>query len=419
MTLHIGYLIQQFPPEVGAGAARAAEMAAHWIEQGAAVTILTGMPNRPEGRIHSDYRGRFFWREKLGKVDVRRSWLYASPKHGIVRTLANNVSFMFSAVASGIREGREMDVLIASSPPLFPHISGAVIAARLRIPLVLELRDLWPDYVVEMGMLRRGSPAARALFSAERRLLRRAQAVTVVTESFRRRVIEKGVDPSRVFVMPNGVDTDFYRASEGPPPLVELSRRTPEEFLVGYLGNFGAGQSLSTVVAAAEILSARAPDVRIVLVGDGPDADSLRRRISALGLSNISMSPPIAKNATPVFYGSCDVCLVPLAPIPVFQETVPSKIFEIMACEVPVLASLDGEGKKIVMESGGGLVSRPGDAAGLAEGILRMRILSHQERRKMGELGRAYVTAHYERRSISRKYLNLLARVATGRAIGL
>jgi colanic acid biosynthesis glycosyl transferase WcaI len=401
MTLKIGYLVQQFPPEVGAGPARVAEMASRWMEAGHSVAVFTGMPNRPEGRIHPGYRGKLFMEEEWEGMRVLRSWLYASPKHGFGRTVLNNTSFLVSAAAHAMARGGALDVLIASSPPFFPHLAGRAAAALRRIPLVLEVRDLWPDYMVQMGVIK-GRPA-KALFALERRLLRAADQVVVVTESFRCRMVEKGVDPSRVHVIPNGVETErYYRDPDATPPAPELRRNG--DYLVGYLGNFGAGQNLTAVLEAAALLAD--DHVRFVLAGDGPQGGELRAR--AAELPNVSVLPPIPKEATRAFYNACDVCLVPLAPVPVFQETVPSKLFEILACERPLVASLEGEGRAIVEASGAGVVRPPGDPASIADGIRTIRGMDDAQRAAMGRAGRAYVERSYSRAALADRYLEVL-----------
>jgi len=408
--LKIGYLVQQFPPEVGAGPARVTEMALRWRDAGAEVVIVTAMPNRPEGRIHPGYRHKLFMTDEWEGMRVHRSWLYASPRHGFARTIANNATFMATAGLSALMRLERPDVLIASSPPFFPHVAGAAVCRLRRIPLVLEIRDLWPDYLVGMGVLKEGM-ASRALFALERRLLRGAAHTVVVTESFRQRVVEKGVAPERVDVIPNGVDLSLYHPSQEEPP-VEALRRAPGEFLVGYLGNFGAGQGLAAVVEAAARLAQRAPDVRFVLAGDGPDRERVLARAAALGTPNLSVGPAIPKDRTRAFYNSCDVCLVPLAPYPILQETVPSKIFEVMACERPVLAALSGEGACIVRGAGAGLVVPPGDPEALADAVLALRDASPAERAAMGEGGRLHVAEHFSRDVLAARYLEILGRVA-------
>lgn len=403
--LRIAYLVQQFPPEVGAGPARVVEMGRRWLQKGASLTVITAMPNRPEGRIHAAYRGKLAAEETWEGIRVLRSWLYASPKHGFTRTLINNLTWMVTGgVLALFRMGRS-DVLIASSPPFFPHIAGVAVSRFRGVPLVLEIRDLWPDYLVDMGVLR-GLPA-QALFALERFLLRRAEQVVVVTESFRRRCIEKGVAPERVHVVSNGVDLEFYRPANEAPPLPALERRRGE-FLVGYLGNMGAGQALTTVVEAAALLAVSRPDIRFVLAGDGPDRVAVERGAKERGLTNLSVHPPIAKGATRAFYNSCDLILVPLAPLPVFQETVPSKLFEILACERPVLASLAGEAAAIVETSGGGLAVAPGRPELLSKGIERFAALSVEVRAEMGQKGRSFVAQHYAREVLADRYVEIL-----------
>lgn len=416
--MRIAYLTQDFPPEVGAGPARVTEMALRWRKAGADVTIITGMPNRrlpgfPDGKIHPDYRGRLFMEEEWNGLRVLRSWVFSTPRRGAVWTVANNLSFMATSALHTLVRRERFDVLIASSPPFFVHASGEVIRRFRRTRMVLEIRDLWPDYLVQLGMLRKGW-VSRGLFALERYLLKRAAHVVVVTESFRRRVIEKGVAPDRVDVIPNGVDLDQYFRDEVQPPIPGLERRNGE-FIVGYLGTFGVGQALVNVIEAAALVRDAGAPIRFVLVGDGVDRDEMHVRVRELGVDNVSIEPPIAKGRTRAFHNNCDICLVPLAPIPVFQETIPSKLFEMMACERPVLACLSGEGARIVKESGGGVVVPPGDPRAMADGLLAAIALDPAERSEMGRRGRTYVTQNYDRTLLADRYLQILTAVVKRR----
>jgi colanic acid biosynthesis glycosyl transferase WcaI len=413
--MQIAYLVQQFLPEVGAGPARVSELASRWSAAGAEVTVVTGMPNRPEGRIHPQYRNKLFVEEDWQGIRVLRSWLYASPRHGTVRTLANNASFMATAAAHAVARVGTPDVLIASSPPFFPHVTGWAVATLRRVPLVLEIRDLWPDYLVDMGTFKRGALPSRALFGLERFLIRRADRTVVVTESFRRRVREKGAAEGSVAVVPNGVDIHSYFASDEPPPLEAMNRqgRGP---VVGYLGNIGAGQDLGAVVRAAELVSQQDPAVMFVFAGDGPQARQVGSLVRESRIGNLVLHGPIPKDQTRAFYNACDVCLVPLADVAVFQETVPSKLFEIMACERPVMASVGGEAAEIVRASASGVVAAPGNAKSIAEGVLDLLARPATERRAMGHRGRAYVAERYNRDALASRYLELLQDVVDERA---
>jgi glycosyltransferase involved in cell wall biosynthesis len=427
--LRIGYVNQDFPPEVGAGPARILEMSQFWQSAGAEVTVITGLPNRrmaglEDGAIHPDYRRRLFMEEDWQGIRVLRSWLYSSPRRGFAHVLANNASFMVTSMMHALRRAPAFDIVIASSPPFLAHVTGAAIRRIQRIPLILEIRDLWPDYMVEMGVLR--NPAGRsALFSLERFLLRRAARAVVVTESFRARLRQKGVPYDRIDVIPNGVDLDrYYRDPNEEPPFAELVRRDGE-FLVGYLGNFGAGQDLRTLVDAARQLQDSAPGVRFILAGDGKEKPKVLEHARAAGVRNIAFHAPIEKEQTRAFYNACDVCLVPLAPIPIFQETVPSKLFEIMACQRPLIAGVAGEAARIVENSGCGIVTDPGSAAALARAVLEISGADDASRAVMGKRGRGWVAEHYNRRTLAARYLEILRHtagrlpIATPRAAGL
>jgi colanic acid biosynthesis glycosyl transferase WcaI len=419
-ALRIGYLVQQFPPEVGAGPARVTELATRWRAAGAHVTVITGFPSRSlpghaYGAGDPTYRGRLFMEEEWEGIRVLRSWLYATTRAGLARQVSNNVSFMLTSAAHAVARLGPVDVLIASEPPLLPHVAGSLVSAVRGIPLVLEVRDLWPDYLVGLNVLREHSAAARLLFAVERRLLGHADHVVAVTESFRRRIIAKGVPGRRVDVIPNGVELDQYTRRQDAPPLEALRRRNGQ-FIVGYLGTFGVGQNLTTVLAAAGLLAREDPSIRFVLVGDGLEHQRVREEAGAMNLPNLEICPPLHKDLTRAFYNSCDVCLVPLAPVKIFQETVPSKMFEIMACERPVLASLAGEGKRIVEESGGGMVTPPGDARAIACALKQLQAMTPQARATMGRNGRQYVARHYSRGALADRYLEILDAVAHRRA---
>ena len=405
----IAYLTHQFPPEVGAGAARVAEFAQRWRSAGAAVTVITGMPNRPKGEIHVAYRRRLFLEEDWNGIPVLRSWLFATPKPGFFPTVLNNLSFATTTALHAVAKGNRFDLVIASSPPFLAHPAGDLVSLFRHVPLVLEIRDLWPDYMVEMGVLRNRA-LARLLFAWERYVLRRAAQVVVVTDSFRRRVIEKGVAPERVVVVPNGVDTSRYFRRDEAAPISTLQRES-HDFVVGYLGNFGAGQGLEGVLEAAARVGVDHPEVRFVLAGDGTQKSRIVAMARQLGLTNLTIHAHIPRELTRAFYNACDVCLVPLAPVPAFRDTIPSKIFEVMACERPVLASLDGEGARIVRESRCGVVAAPGDAQGITRAVDSMKEMNLEERREMGRRGREFVQRHYERSVLADQYLERLAEV--------
>jgi colanic acid biosynthesis glycosyl transferase WcaI len=426
--MKIAYVVQAFPPEIGAGPARAHELTRRWLETGSSVSILTAMPVRlpaadtapaPAGADRVDradraeraaaarggYRG-IFAREDVDGRDVLRSWSYATRSSGVLPQVANNTSFMLTAAAHGLLRMPRPDVLIASSPPFFPHFTGRLLAARYRAPLVLEVRDLWPDYLVGFGMLRRGSAAARALFAAERSVLRAAAGVVVVTDTFADRIAAKGVDRRRIAVVPNGVDLGRYRPAPPPPDAVTAPDRSgaapPAPLTFGYLGNFGRGQDLGVMVEVARLL--RGEPVRIVLIGEGPERGRVEAAARAAGVTNLEIRDAVPRAATEACYHAFDVCLVPLAAVADFADTIPSKIFEIMACARPVLASVAGETQRLVENAGNGIAVPPADAPAIAAAIRRFAAMEPAQRHAMGLRGRDHVVRNYDRDVLADRY---------------
>jgi glycosyltransferase involved in cell wall biosynthesis len=409
-SLRIGYLVQQFVPEVGAGPARVAEMVRRWTAAGAEVTVITAMPNRPEGRIHAPYRGKLFASEQWNGARILRSWLFARPGGGLGNTLLNNASFAATATLHALRRAGPFDVLIASSPPYFPLPAGLLLHALWDVPLVLELRDLWPEYLVEMGVLRTGA-AEQAVLALDRAILRRAAHLVTVTEPLRRRLIDKGMPADRVTVISNGVDPDQYFPRVEPPPAPELARRNGS-FLVGYLGNFGAGQGLGVVLEAARRLADRGEAIRFVLAGDGTEHARIKAEAARMALPNLAILSAIPKELTRSFYNNCDACLVPLAPLPIFGGALPTKFFEIMACGRPVLACAMGEVPAALEESGAGVAVPPGDAEALALAARQLALLPPAQRAAMGARGTAYVGQRFHRGVLAEQYLEVLEAAA-------
>ena len=411
--LRIGYLVQQFVPEVGAGPARVAEMARRWTDAGAEVTIITAMPNRPEGRIHPRYRGKLFVEETWEGVRVLRSWLFARPGGGLVTTLLNNGTFALTATLHALTKAGPFDVLIASSPPYFPLGVGVLLQWLWGTPLVLELRDLWPEYLVEMGLVR-SAGAVQTVLAIDRAILGRAAHIVTVTEPLQRRLIEKGISAERVTVVSNGVDPAMYFPANDAPPASALEARKGT-VVVGYLGNFGAGQGLGVVLDAARRLAAGREPVRFVLAGDGTDRDRICAEAERLSLPNMDILPAVPKEHTRAFYNNCDVCLVPLAPLPIFSGALPTKLFEIMACGRPVVASASGLVPEVLAASGAGWSVPPGDGEALARALSQLVHRPAGERAAMGARGTRYVNERFHRGALAARYLDVL-RVAAGRA---
>ena len=414
--LHIGYLTHYFHPEPGAPAARAFDLGRFWVALGHRVSALTTLPNHPEGRIRPDYRGRLAMVETMAGMTVHRRWLYPSARRSAIATGLCHGSFaLHVTLASWLGRTPRPDLWIASSPPLFTGWAGARVAAHHHVPLVLEVRDLWPDYFAEMGVLT-NRLALRLLRRLERSLYAHAAAIVTVAQGARTWLIErKSVPAAKVHCIPNGVDPERFAPAPEAAAAVRRRLGLDGKFVVGYIGNHGLGQRLEAVIDAARLLR---PDsgAHFLFVGDGADKARVAARAAEARLDNVTFVPPCSRDEVPAFYQAADVCLVPLADIPSFRNTIPSKVFEMLGSGRPVIGALRGEGAEVITRSGGGMVVAPADSAALAGAVRQLQALTAEQRGALGSQGRRFVAENYNRRRLAERYLEILRDVKAGAA---
>jgi glycosyltransferase involved in cell wall biosynthesis len=403
--LRIAYLCQYFPPEPAAPAARVHELARAWVRSGDKVTVLTAVPNFPTGLVPAGYRGRVGTTEWRDGVRVLRCWLFARPNRGVGNRTLSQVSFTGSVLAFGLPRLGPVDVVVASSPPLFVGLAGWAVARLRRALFVLEVRDLWPEAVVDMGLMREGV-AVRMLGRLAWFLYRRAARVVVVTEGFAESLAGRGLPRCRLAVVPNGADTSLFAPGSDARAIRARLGLDEGQFVALYLGSLGLAQGLDVVLDAA----ARLPDVQFLLVGEGADKERLAAQRGRRGLANVRLWPAVAREQVPALYAAADVGLVPLRDVPVFRTFVPSKLFELLAAGRPVVGAVRGEARAILERSGAALVADPGDGAGVAAAVARLRD-DPALAAELGRRGRAFAVAHYDRDALAARYRRLLGEV--------
>jgi glycosyltransferase involved in cell wall biosynthesis len=403
----ITYVCHYFVPEPAAPAARVHEFARAWVRAGHAVDVLTTFPNHPLGRIPPAYHHKAWSTETLNGIRVLRCWLYAVPNRGVGRRGLDHLSFMLTALLFGLPRIQRTDVVVASSPTLFSALAAWVIARIKRAPFVLEVRDLWPEAIVDLGLMRRTGLTVNVLRRLAAFLYARAARVVVVTEAFADRLVAQGVPRAKLAVIPNGADTRFF--SPDAKPRTSTTRQAlglNGQFLVAYVGSHGLSHGLDVVFDAATVQ----PDVTFLLVGDGADRERLLAERDRRQLANVIMRPSVPKEAVPALYAAADACLVPLRDVPIFETFVPSKLFEVLAAGRPVIGAVRGEARQILERSGGALLVEPQHGDQLASAVETLR---HDPAlaRQLAQRGRAFAQQYYDRDQLAGRYLDLLGEV--------
>jgi len=411
--MRILFLTHYFTPEVNAPATRTHEHCREWVAAGHDVHVVTCIPSHPAGRPFAGYRRRWYQYESIDGIHVHRVWTYLAANRGIARRTINYLSFALSGAWRAWRLG-PFDVAIGTSPQFFCAV-GTWVVARLRgLPWVFELRDLWPESIAALGALNRRSAPMRLLERLELRLYRDAAAVACLTRSFHRSLAERGIDEAKLHFVPNGIIPEFWSNGDR-----ESARRTlglaSHEVLLGYVGTTGMAHSLGTVLEAMSTLHARAPDVRLLIVGDGAELDALRTVAAELRLINVQFTGLVPRAGVPSLLAASDIMLVTLRPSPVFRTVLPSKMFEAMAAARPIVLGVEGEARDTLLDAGAGIAVPPGDAAALADAVCRLA-RDPALRMEMGKSGLAYVGREYSRRVWAGRYLALLEAVAAASA---
>ena len=319
----------------------------------------------------------------------RTVWTWPYAGNGAARVL-NWASYAVTATAVGLLT-RRPSVVVGSTPHLLAPVAGWLVARLRRVPFVLEVRDLWPEVLVEMGQLRAGSRLYRSLEALAAWVVARADAIVVLAPGVATALVERGVDPARVHLVPNGADLV--------PPLDDRGAARAalgagaDEVLVVYAGAHGPANGLDLALDAAADLAADHPEVRFVFVGDGPVKGALVERASREHLANVRFEDARPKAAMPEVLGAADVGLHVLADVGLFTFGVsPNKVFDYLAAGLPVLTNVPGDVGDLVTGNGAGVAVAP-DA--IADGLRALLALLPADRAAMGERGRALIERDY------------------------
>lgn len=322
----------------------------------------------------------------------RTVWSSPYSDNGPSRVL-NWASFAVTAFAAGLRWGRA-DVVYASSPHLLTGLSGWALARLRRSRFVLEVRDLWPRILVDMGQLQTTSTLYAGLCRLAGFLYRRADVVVVMAKGVQRQLIEEeGVEPSRIQLIPNGATPeDFVPSKTREQIRVQFGL---ERFVVAYAGAHGPANGLDFVLDAARELRTEMPEVHFLLVGDGLAKQTLVERARNEGLVNVEFRPPIPKSEIRVLLAGVDAGLHVLADVPLFRYGVsPNKLFDYMAAGLPVITNTRGEVRELVEEAQAGLAV---EAGAIASAVRALVAAGPEKRAAWGEAGRAFIVANHSR----------------------
>lgn len=406
--MKILFYCHYFPPEVNAPATRTFQHCKRWVAAGHDVTVVTCAPNCPDGVVYDGYKNRL--RPQVEDVDgirVIRVWTYVAANAGTVPRILNYVSYCASAIFATLRLERP-DIVVATSPQFFCGWAGVWASRLKRCPFVLEIRDIWPESIAAVGAMKKGY-LTRLLEWLELRMYRAADAIVAVGSGYRDNIAAKvPKQADRISVVTNGIDADAFQPQECDESFRQRYG-VSDKYVCSYLGTIGMAHGLDVVIRAAEILKQQQrDDIAFLLAGDGANREKLETLAREQGVDDrIAFTGRLPKEQMPTVLASSDCCLVHLNGTELFGTVIPSKIFEIMAMQRPIIMGVRGPAQQIVLDAGGGQPMVPDDEHDLVRIVTEMADAPDETRRRAMD-ARQYVLEHFDRDRLADAMLQVL-----------
>ena len=402
--MKILFLTDNFYPETNAPAKRTLEHCKEWSNLGHSITIITGAPNFPKGKVFKGYKNKLYQSEIVDRILVKRVWTYIAPNKGFFLRILDYISFMLSSFFCGLFT-KKHDVIIATSPQFFTLISGYLISLFKRVPLVLEIRDLWPESIVAVGAMKKSSWIIKILYRIAIFLYKKSTIIICVTQSFKDDLIKKGVDKNKIFVVENGFDLNKNLTPNKSIQDIENEYNIKkDEFIVSFTGTVGMAHGLEIIINSAKTIGRK---IKFVIIGDGAKRSQLIELNKKEQLNNIKFIENLSWQEIVNINQIIDIHLVHLINNPEFKKVIPSKIFESMALKKPIIMGVLGESREIVNKAGCGLNITPEDVNDLNTTIKHV-INNPQMIDKMGTNGYNFLSQEYSRKKLANKMIEYI-----------
>lgn len=400
--MHLLLIHQAFTSPAEAGGTRHYEFARHLVARGHAVTIVASDLAYLSGTKKTGGTGSTIAEQDLDGIRVLRAYTYPSLHKSWTGRVVSFLSFMTTSFFAAWKAGPP-DLVMGTSPPVLQTVSSWLTAFLRRKPFLLEVRDLWLEFAVDAGIVQNRLLIALA-GGLERFLYRRAKRIVVNSPAYRDAIIAKGTPPGKVLLIPNGVDPSMFDPGDRAPS-VRKELGLEGKFVATYAGALGVTNDIPTILRAARQLQDD-PAFHFLLVGDGRERTRLEALSSELGLRNVTFTGTRSKAQMASILAASDACLATLRDMPVMRTTYPNKVFDYMAAGRPTVLAIGGVIRDVVEASGGGLCVEPGDDAGVADALRRLRA-DPAGAQAMGAAARAHVCEHFNRAGHASAFLAL------------
>ncbi len=399
-------LTQYFPPEVGAPQNRLFELAVRLQKLGVDITILTAMPNYPQMKIYEAYVDKNYYYEEIEGLKIHRSSIFVSQSKSILNRLRNYFSFVISSAKVGNNKLGNFDYLMCESPPLFLGYSALYLARKKKAKLIFNVSDLWPESAEKLGVVTNRT-LLKLAYNLEKRLYHKSVLVTGQTQGICKNINERFPNIN-TYWLPNGVDLNYYN----PTAISKQNWRQENNFLENdfillYAGIIGIAQGLEVILKAAKAYNNQ-KQVKFVLMGSGPEKEKLMALKSKMELDNVFFLDTVSKKQMPIVLKNINAAIIPLRKLELFLGAIPSKLFENLAMEIPVLLGVDGEARELFINKGkSGIYFEPENETQLIAAINEL-VSDNEKCESMGKNGRVFVNEYFNREIIAQRFYEKL-----------
>ncbi|MGE5430942.1 MAG: glycosyltransferase family 4 protein [Syntrophomonadaceae bacterium] len=395
---------QYYPPEIGGGSQRSVGFVEELSKLGLKVTVVTPFPSYLMKKEEAGTKLKLYEKYEENGVTIYRTFVYASDRGSFIKRILYYLSFTFSSTLVSLFKIRKIDYLLTISPPLFTGITGIILKKLKKAKFIFDIGDLWPESAIQLGFLKNKRVISLAE-KLERSIYSNSDIVNTVTRLTQNKVKDLHPYIRKILYIPNFVNgTLIKKALKNETLLKELN--LGGKFVIGYAGNIGSAQGLKIMTQAAACTK-QSRDIVYLIIGDGVDRQGLEEDIKKNDLRNVMLLPPVSREEIVKYISLFDVMVIPLVKNDLFRITIPSKLYESMAAEIPVLLSVDGEARKILESASCGLYVEPENSEMLAQKVLELfnnRNLVEQ----LGKNGRKRAEEEFDRSKVMMNFYEAL-----------
>ena len=404
--MRILLLHQYFLEEDDAGGSRWNEMTKTWAKQGHDITVIGGMMHANGLEKRPEYKGKYFVKKQQDDVTVWRTHVSESYNNGFIGRLWGYFSFMFSSLGAGLFkvEGK-FNVILVTSPPLFVGISGYLISLFNRIPMVFEIRDLWPESAIDTGVLT-NKWVIKLAYAVEKFIYKKSKLINVLTPAFYKTLKEKkGVNTDKLIMIPNAADFSLSESvlSAFDRESFRKEHDLDNKFVITYVGAHGVANHLEQILEAAKLLEDT--NVLFLLIGQGMEKERLIRKAENMHLRNVRFIDPVPKKEVFKYILASEMGTSVLKKVDTFKTVYSNKTFDYMSCKKPILMAIDGVSRELVEDANAGSYVEPESAQEFNK-IIREYLNSKERVIMEGENGYNYARENFDREILATRYIN-------------